>query len=361
MALSPGASHPVVVVTPLKDAFERAAMVQVMTAAADWQLAHPSHWAPNQWHVAPFWSGLLSFAPLAGSSTERYQAAARSNSEKVAWAPAPRAFHADDIAICRSYFMLAALDNKLDYLRPSLARLDLMLSNPYDETLEFSRPMTEREWNWCDALFMAPPPLAMATQLTGDARYAELMERLWWKTSDYLYDKEEHLFYRDSRFFDQRGPNGQKIFWSRGNGWVIAGIAGVLEHLPEQAPQRARLILQFKEMAERIASLQGDDGYWRVSLLDAASLPEPETSGTGFFTYAMAWGINHGVLDRAKYEPHVRKGWAAMARAIQDNGMLGYVQAVGFSPGETSPEHTEIYGVGALLMAGVESYKLAAG
>src|ERR671938_589359 len=120
----------------------------------------------------------------------------------------------------------------------------------------------------------------MAAKATGKRRYLDVMNRLWWKTTDYLYDKEEHLYYRDSRFFDQRTPNGRKIFWSRGNGWVIAGLARVLQNMPADYAARARYIALFREMAPKVASVQQSDGYWRSSLLDTQALPNPETSGT---------------------------------------------------------------------------------
>jgi rhamnogalacturonyl hydrolase YesR len=242
-------------------------------------------------------------------------------------------------------------------IEPALARFDAMLQAPFTESLEFSDDKTEREWVWCDALFMSPPALALATRATGDRRYADLMDRLWWKTTDYLYDPQERLFYRDSRFFDRREPNGSRVFWSRGNGWVLAGLARVLQYLPPDHPGRPRFVTLFQEMAQRIAGLQAPDGYWRASLLDPDSRPTPETSGTGFFTYALAWGVNTGLLGR-DLERAVRRSWAALVRGVQPGGMLGYVQRVGAEPGDTGPDETEIYGAGALLLAGSEVYRL---
>jgi unsaturated rhamnogalacturonyl hydrolase len=135
----------------------------------------------------------------------------------------------------------------------------------------------------------------------------------------------------------------------------------VLQDMPADYPDRPRFAALFKEMAEKVAALQGADGYWRSSLLDPASLPNPETSGTGFFAYSLAWGINKGLLDRAVYEPHVRRGWTAMVKAVQPDGMLGWVQRIGDKPGATSQDTTEVYGVGALLLAGSEVFRLCGG
>ena len=124
-------------------------------------------------------------------------------------------------------------------------------------------------------------------------------DRLWWKTTDYLYDRTEHLYYRDSRYFDQREKNGRKVFWSRGNGWVIAGLARMLQDMPADYRGRDRYEQLFRDMAGAVLAAQSADGYWRSSLLDPDSRPNPETSGTGFFVFALGWGVTQGLLDRA--------------------------------------------------------------
>lgn len=342
----------------LSDVIEPRAVVHAMTVVADWQLANPSPHQPYEWQVAPFWAGLFALARISGDSA-RYLAAIRANAESAAWNPGPRPFHADDHAITQSYFLLYTLTHDRHMIEPSLARFDAMLRAPFAEPLDFSDQKTDREWVWCDALFMSPPALALATRVTGRHSYADLMDRLWWKTTDYLYDREEHLYYRDSRFFDQPEPNGRKVFWSRGNAWVLAGLARVLQYLPDDHPAVPRLRGLFSEMARRVVSLQGGDGYWRTSLLDPESRPTPESSGTGFFTYALAWGVNEGLLDRSTFEPAAHRGWGALVRAVQSTGMLGYVQRPGDRPGDTGPDHTESYGVGAFLLAGSEVHRMA--
>lgn len=338
--------------------FEREAIVRVMTAAAEWQLANPSEHPSYDWTQAPFWIGLNAFAPLSHDPS-RYFAAIRRHGVDTRWRPGLRPLCPDDHAITQSYFHVYEREPDPAIIEPALQTLDQIRLFPYDESLEFEDwEKTWRQWTWCDALFMSPPALAMATRATGERRYVDFMNRMWWKTTDYLYDKEEHLYYRDSRFFDQREPNGRKIFWSRGNGWVLAGLARVLRYLPADYLERPRYVALFQEMAPTIARLQRADGYWRSSLLNPERLPLPETSGTAFYVYALAWGVNEGLLDRATYEPTIRRGWEALVRAVQPNGMLGYVQRIGDQPGETTASGTEIYGVGAFLLAGSEVHRL---
>jgi len=94
-------------------------------------------------------------------------------------------------------------------------------------------------WWWCDALFMAPRVWAGLSQETREKSYLEYMDRQWWITSNLLYDPQEHLYSRDASFLDKHEANGKKIFWSRGNGWVMAGLARVLEVMLEDYPNRA--------------------------------------------------------------------------------------------------------------------------
>jgi rhamnogalacturonyl hydrolase YesR len=107
-------------------------------------------------------------------------------------------------------------------------------------------------------------------------------------------------------------------------------------------------------MAASIASLQGEDGFWRASLLDPREYPAPESSGTALFCYALAWGINAGYLDGDRYDAVIWRAWAGLTRAVNEEGRLGWVQEVDYQPDEVSIEDTGVYGVGAFLLAGSE-------
>jgi rhamnogalacturonyl hydrolase YesR len=129
--------------------------------------------------------------------------------------------------------------------------------------------------------------------------------------------------------------------------------------MPDQFQDRAKYVNQYKEMAERISALQQSDGLWRASLLDPGSYPNPEISGSAFYTYAMAWGIRNGILERKKYLPVVAKAWAGMLTHVYADGRLGSIQPIGGEPGKFKPSSSWVYGVGAFLMAGSELSQIA--
>ena len=336
---------------------EKAAILKVMAAAADWQIAHPSTHAPYDWTQAAYYTGMMAFARV--TDNPKYIEAMKAMSAANQWRPGLRPGHADDYAVAATYAQLYMRDRDAKMLAPSRALFDFLATRKFDEPLVWGNAIEMRELAWCDALFMGPPAMAAVSAATGDAKYLELANRLWWKTTDYLYDRDEHLYYRDSRYFDQREKNGKKVFWSRGNGWVIAGLARMLDDMPAGYRERGRYVTLFKEMAAAVLAAQSADGYWRSSLLDPESRPNPETSGTGFFVYSLAWGVNHGLLDRALFEPAAKRGWAALVRAVHPDGMLGWVQQIGAEPGSAGADSTEVYGTGALLLAGSEIITLA--
>ena len=245
-------------------------------------------------------------------------------------------------------------------IAPVMARANWVVENPAGTTLEldYGNLETLDRWSWCDALFMAPPVYAKLYALTKDKKYLDFLNKEYKATYDYLYDKEEHLFYRDRRYFDKREANGKKVFWGRGNGWVLGGLAEILQTLPEDEPSRAFYQDLFVTLATRVAGLQSPDGYWHASMLDPASYPSPETSATGFIVYALAYGVNTGLLDKTTFMPVIEKGWKALVDAVDSDGKLGYVQPIGADPRRVTRDMTEVYGVGAFLLSGCQIYKM---
>ena len=179
-------------------------------------------------------------------------------------------------------------------------------------------------------------------------------------STDFLFDKKESLYYRDERFKTQL-DNDTKIFWARGNGWVFAGLANILNELDPQSKEYKYFLNIYKKMAKKLLEIQTPQGHWAMSLLGQEFYPTPETSGSSFYTYGLAWGINNGILDKESYSPAVIKGWNAMVSHVSEEGMLGYVQPIGAAPGSAWPDKTEVYGTGAFLSAGSEVYKLSGG
>jgi unsaturated rhamnogalacturonyl hydrolase len=333
----------------LSPKLKRKDILKAVKSVADWQLKHAEGHYNIQWTYAALYDGMLAASKATKDS--RYHDRVLEVAEQNRWELGPRPEHADDHAVGLAYLAFYAEKRDPAMLGPTRDGMDKLLARPDD-------PKTNLWW-WCDALYMAPPVLAQLSIATGDQKYLDFMNHEWWLTSAALYDPAEHLYYRDDRFLTMHEANGQKVFWSRGNGWVLAGLAMVLERMPPTYPDRARYVQQYRDMAERIAALQQADGLWRASLLDPGSYPNPEISGSAFYTYAMAWGIHHGVLDRKKFLPVVTKAWNGMLGHVYEDGRLGSIQPIGGEPGKFKPSSSYVYGVGAFLLAGTELSEMA--
>ena len=353
-------SNPMALTTRLASEIKPLPVLAAMRRVADWQLAHPSQHPPTDWTQGAGDAGFMALAGIAGDA--RYRDAMRAMGETNDWQPGPRKFHADDQCVGQTYAELYFLYREPKMIAPLQARFDEILAQPSTVTsLDFAQPkgVAGENWSWCDALFMAPPAWVRLYAATGDEKYLAFAVTNWWRTADYLYDKEEHLFFRDSTYFKKTEANGKKVFWGRGNGWVMGGLVRTLQYLPMNHPDRPRFEQLFKDMSAKILTCQQPDGLWRASLLDPDSYPLKETSGSGFFTYALAWGVNQGLLDRAQFEPAVRKAWAALVGCVDADGKLTHVQPIGADPKKFAEDSMEVYGVGAFLLAGSEMYRMA--
>ena len=323
---------------------------RAMKKVADWQLKSAEGKFTQDWTYAPLYSGLLATSVTTGDA--RYHDAVVKQAERFEWKLLPGRYdHADDEAIGQAYEVLY-----LEKKDPS--RISAVKEN-------FAQVMSRKDdpakdlWWWCDALYMAPASLAMMSKITSDRKYLDFMDREWDLTTAHLYSPENKLYFRDATFLDKKEANGKPMFWSRGNGWVLAGTARVLSVMPKHYPQRAKYEKLFSQMAERIAGLQPEDGLWRMGLLDQQAYPMGEVSGTAFYTYAMAWGVNHGLLDRKRYAPVIEKAWAGMLKQVYEDGRLGAIQPIGAAPGSLTAGSSWVYGVGGFLLAGSEIDKMA--
>lgn len=336
------------------------------TRVAAWHIAHARDESiatrypgevrdQRSWVQGAGYVGLLRWARISGSPTARdaVLAWARGNRFELG----RRLYHADDHTVGQVYLGLRDMGLAGDEaLTPTRVKFDAILAKPSSVSLAFTDDgKCLDRWCWSDALFMAPPVWVALTQATGDPRYAAFSDTEFWATTDYLFDKQDGLYFRDSRFFDRKGTAGEKIFWSRGNGWVAAGIVNLLEIMPATAPERRRYEDLLRAMAVGMRRSQKAEGHWTPSLLAPSGVPE--ISGTAFFVYALQRGIDMGILPAAEYAPVAQRGWAAIVRHVGPDGRVGSVQQIGDAPDEVKPESTQLYGSGAVLLAASALYQ----
>lgn len=331
----------------LSAALRPAAIDQVLRKVADWQLARTTPHFDRIWTSSVLYTGFMAASAATGDA--RYRDAMLAMSEKFEWKLRTPYPDADNISVAQTYLELYQLDPAPQRIASTRAELETLIG------LKTMKPGDARlPWWWCDALFMAPPVWAKMYQITGERRYLDYIHTQWQATYDQLYDQQEHLYARDASYKDQREPNGKKMFWSRGEGWVLGGLARTIDLIPDNDPKKPFYITQLQQMSARLARLQGQDGLWHAGLLDPASYPLPEISGSALFVYGMAYGVNRGYLDAATYRPVIARAWAGILKHVYADGRLGGIQQTGAEPAYYLPASSYNYGVGGFLLAAAE-------
>ncbi len=255
-------------------------------------------------------------------------------------------------------------------------------------------------WWWADALFMVPPVMTKMYLATGNEGYLDALYKYYKFAAELMYDGElgiptdadgyttsagsskksgssysdpddyKHLFFRDASYVYPLNPNtgheNEKNFWARGNGWVFAGLAKILEDIPSDYENYDFFLTIYTQMAKAIADCQIVDdeghGFWTQSMLQNYPTGSNgndwgyETSGTAFFTYGLFWGLNSGVLDEKTYLEPALRAWSYLSEvALLDSGVVGYCQAIGSNATQaTAQSSDQPFGYGAFLLAGCE-------
>ncbi len=274
------------------------------------------------------------------------------------------------------------------------------------EVLEYQMSKSEDGfWWWADGLYMVMPAMVKLHNITGNGLYLEKLYEYFKYARELMYDGPggiptdasgyttsaklrnganysdpdtyTGLFYRDAEYVYPLNPiagaETTKNFWARGNGWVFAALAKVLQDTPDDWQYRQEFMDAYAGMAKALKACQKFDeagnGFWTQSVLAhnySCSDSNPmgyETSGTAFFTYGFLWGINAGILDEAEYKDTALAGWNYLTKvAIQPSGRVGYVQPVGARAGSAADaNNTQDFAVGATLLAGCEMARYVGG
>ncbi len=320
------------------------------------------------WSSSVLYAGMYDWSDIT-EEPDKYKKWFIRIGEENDWKLGGRSYHAEDHAIGHLYTSIYEDCGSKKMILPTIMRFDSILINRKTGSLEWVSPAEVKagknetdcynRWGWADALFMAPPVWVRLARITSEIKYLEFMDEEYHATYDLLYDKSEKLFFQDASYFSLKEKNGRKIFESKGNGLVFAGLALVISDLPKDWPGRQFYVTLFHEMAFRLKSLQRDDGTWGRRLLgDVGDYPNVDIGGTAFFTYGIARGINMGVLQRADFEPAVLHAWNSLTLMVTTGGLLGYKQAMDTATENDNSAQKEVEDVGAFLVAGSEVYKL---
>jgi rhamnogalacturonyl hydrolase YesR len=324
-------------------------VADALVRVADRALKNPAPFDVRDWPMAALYDGLIDTSLVTGDP--QYLAAVLRAGQRSGWSSGPRGQHAGGHATVHAWLRLYLMREPRD---PEFLE-------PFEQLFAeiAAHPVRGDGWTWADALYVAPPAIALLAQATGDQSYLRFMDDEFRFAYDALFDPEENLFHRDATHSDDRTPNGHKVFWSRGNAAVHAGLAQLLDALPHDYPTRTFYVALFRRVSGAARATQEANGFWYPSLLDPEHIYIAETSGSALFVAGAAWGLRQGVLDDDTYWPIAERGWNAIAATIDHEGAVPFAQPDGELSDTFDAESRATYGTGAVLMAGAEILRAA--
>jgi len=210
----------------------------------------------------------------------------------------------------------AHVDNRIFGAVP----LEIFKLNQKAEYLQLGRSFADKQWEtttpdgittearyWADDLYMLPLVQLQAYRVTSDPVY---LDRAALTMAAYL----ERLQQPNGLFLHS---TDSPFYWSRGNGWVAAGMTEMLLSMPKDHPKREPIIEGYRRMMAALLPYQSPNGLWR-QLLDQEDF-WPETSGSGMFAFAMVTGSKQGWIDAATYAPAARNAWLALVANLDES------------------------------------------
>lgn len=180
--------------------------------------------------------------------------------------------------------------------QPRLADGTLVRTWPYKMTL------------WADDLYMGVSFLAKMGKYSQNNIYYDDAIKQVVNFNKYLWNPTKELYYH-AYYADLDCVGG--AHWGRCNGWVMLGTVQLLNALPENYPNRTKVIELLKRHIIGVSHYQDSEGLWH-QLLDKND-SYSETSCSTIFVYSIARAINQGWLDK-RYASIALKGWDGLKK-----------------------------------------------
>ena len=225
----------------------------------------------------------------------------------------------------------------------------------------FARNRPQHNTLWLDDMFMGIPAVAQMSRYDKAQKEIYLVEavRQFLQFADRMFIPEKGL-YRHG--WVESSTDHPAFCWARANGWAMLTACELLDVLPEDYPQRAKVMDYFRAHVRGVTALQSGEGLWH-QLLDRND-SYLETSATAIYVYCLAHAINKGWIDAIAYGPVAHLGWHAVAGKINAEGQVeGTCVGTGmaFDPAFYYYRPVNVYaahGYGPVLWAGAEMISL---
>ena len=177
-----------------------------------------------------------------------------------------------------------------------------------------------------DDMFMITALQVNAYRASGDDRHLDCAA-----STMALYLQE--LQQPDGLFFHHRDFHHR---WCRGNGWVAAGMAELIQELPEESRYASAVHSGYSHMMNGLLEYQIKDGpakgLWKQIVNSNDPRNWPETSGSAMFCFALISGVKKGWLDSDVYGAAAVNAWLGLSRFVVPSGEIRNVSKWAYKP-----------------------------
>lgn len=173
------------------------------------------------------------------------------------------------------------------------------------------------EMVYIDSIGMVCPFLAYYGQVFGSPKATDLavlqildfFEKGMCSTTSLPY----HAY--NSKTREVKGMKG----WGRGAGWLVYGVAEAMEFIPKNHAKYDMIVDHFSKLIDKLGEHQGELGYLNWNLPDKSA--HVDTSATAMFGYALARGVDIGILGEEKTTEALRC-LEALHRSTNADGLV---------------------------------------
>ncbi len=216
--------------------------------------------------------------------------------------------------------------------------IEQMKNHPRTKTGGFWHKKIYPYQMWLDGAYMCSPFLAEYAKEFNAPEWFDVVTNeiilMYEKTLD---PKTGLLYHAWDESKQERWSNpetGQSPnFWSRSMGWYVMAIVDILDYLPQDHPDRKKLIEILQNVSDALITVRDtESGVW-YQVLDQGNREGNylEASGSVMYVYAFAKGAKNGYLDK-KYEQIANDAFSDVIKTFikeDDNGHIDLVNICG--------------------------------
>ncbi|NCA66982.1 MAG: hypothetical protein EOM87_02845 [Clostridia bacterium] len=158
---------------------------------------------------------------------------------------------------------------------------------------------------WVDSLMMFSVFTARYGAENGLGNMIDYAARQPASYAKYLMDKDDKLWYHSYWVKQHTHYPRRKLYWGRGNGWVIASFPMIYESIGKDHPLAKEIAEIYQSTSAALLNYQRSDGAFET-VFNKVGKTYRELSATALIAGGWLHGIRLGILDKSYLKPALK-------------------------------------------------------